>query len=130
MQKGLLAIDEKGQLIGQITETKKNFSTLTLANDPNFSLSVFVGETSNGLLEGNLIGAKILYIEDKDQVKIGDRVWVKPPSCSSPIKIGKVKNITKRRSALFYDITVELAHQSAFFDKVDIVKQSHLFGDK
>ncbi len=122
LQKGLLAIDTKGHLIGKITEVKKNFSTLTMANDPNFSLSVFVGEASTGLLKGNLTGAKILYIESKDKVKKGDRVWVKPPSCPSPIIIGKVKNVKKRKSALFCDITVELAHQSAFFNKVFVIK--------
>ena len=122
LKKGLLAVDEKGRLVGKITEVKKTFSTLTLINDPNFNLSVFVGESANGLLKGNLLGAKVLYIENKDKVKKGDRVWVKPAACSSPIKIGEVKNIKKSENALFCDIEVKLAHQGSFFDKIFVVR--------
>ena len=122
LKKGLLAVDAKGRLVGKITEVKKTFSTLILINDPNFNLSVFVGESANGLLKGNLIGAKVLYIENENEVKKGDRVWVKPAAYASSIKIGEVKNVKKSENALFCDIEVELAHQGAFFDKIFVVR--------
>ena len=130
LKKGLLVVDTRGRLMGKVSEVKKTFSTIVLINDPNFNLSVFVGESANGLLKGSLIGAKVLYIENENEVKKGDRVWVKPASCSSPIKIGEVKKVKKSESALFCDIEVKLAHQGAFFDKVFVVRQSHPFRDK
>ena len=122
LEKGLLALDKNGKLIGKITEVKKTFSHLLLITDPNFDLSVFVGELGSGLLKGHLTGAKILYIEEDEAIKKGDRVWVRSGSSISAIEVGKVKNIKKGSNQLFCDITVELASEDAFFDKVFIIK--------
>jgi len=122
LEKGLLALDKNGNLIGKITEVRKNFSHLLLITDPNFDLSVFVGELGSGLLKGNLTGAKILYIEEDEAIKKGDRIWVRANSSTSAIEIGKVKNIKKGSNQLFCDITVKLASEDAFFDKVFIIK--------
>jgi len=122
LEKGLLAVNENGRLIGKITEVKKTFSHLLLVNDPNFNLSVFVGEFSSGLLKGNLTEAKILYIEEDEAIKKGDRIWVKTNPSSSQIEVGKVKSVRKGTNQLFCDITVELVSEGAFFDKVFILR--------
>ena len=122
LKKGLLAVNEKGKLIGKITEVKKTFSHLLLINDPNFKLSVFVGKFSSGLLKGTLTGAKILYIEKKEAIKKGDKVWVKTDSLSFPIEVGKVKSIKKGTNQLFCDIAVELTSESIFFNKIFILR--------
>jgi len=122
LEKELFAVNEKGELIGKITEVKKAFSHLLLVNDPNFNLSVFVGELGSGLLKGNLTGAKILYIEEDVAIKKGDRIWVKAGSSTSAIEVGKVESIRKGTDQLFCDITVKLASEGAFFDKVFILK--------
>ena len=122
LEKDLLAVDKNGKLVGKITEVKKAFSHLLLVNDPNFNLLVFVGELSSGLLKGNLTGAKILYIEEDESIKKGDRVWVRTGSSTSAIEVGKVKTIRKGTNQLFCDITVELAVHGSFFDKVFILK--------
>ena len=122
MKKGLLAVDERGKLVGKITEVKKVFSHLLLLNDHNFSLSVFVGEKTCGLLKGNLTGAKILYIEENEGVQKGDRVWAKVDSFSFPIEVGKIQSVKKGANQLFCDIEVKIAPENAFFDKVFIIK--------
>ncbi|NQT28674.1 MAG: rod shape-determining protein MreC [Candidatus Omnitrophica bacterium] len=122
LEKDLLAVDKSGKLIGKITEVKKTFSHLLLVNDPNFNLSVFVGEFSSGLLKGNLTGAKVLYIEENESIKKGDRIWVRAGSSTSVIEVGKVKSIRKGTDQLFCDITVQLPPGDAFFDKVFILK--------
>ncbi len=122
LEKGLLVVNENGKLIGKITEVKKTFSHLLLVNDPNFNLSVFVGELGSGLLKGNLTEAKILYIEEDEAIKKGDRIWVEANPSSSPIEVGKVKSVRKGTNQLFCDITVELASEGAFFDKVFILR--------
>lgn len=118
----LLAIDTNGRLVGKITEVKKTFSHLLLVTDPNFSLPVFVGDSGLGLLKGNLTGAKILYIEEKELVKKGDKIWVKSGSSAPPIEVGEVKNVKKGTNQLFCDVTVKLDSPGAFFDKVFIVR--------
>lgn len=122
MKKGLLAVDERGKLVGKITEVKKVFSHLLLLNDPNFSLSVFIEEKTCGLLKGNLTGAKILYIEEGAGIQKGDRVWVKVDSSSFPIEVGKIQSVKKGANQLFCDIEVKIAPENAFFDKVFIIK--------
>ena len=122
LEKDLLAVNSKGKLIGKITEVKETFSDLLLVNDPNFNLSVFVGELGSGLLKGNLTEAKILYIENDELIKKGDRVWARAGSSTSTIEVGKVKSVRKGTNQLFCDITVELASEGAFFDKVFILK--------
>ena len=122
LKKGLLAINEEGQLLGKITEVKKTFSHLLLINDPDFKISVFVGKFGSGLLKGNLTGAEILYVEKEETIKKGDRVWVKSDSLSFPIEVGKVKSIKKRTNQLFCNIAVELTSESIFFNKIFILR--------
>jgi len=122
LKEGLLAVNEKGELLGKITDVKSTCSHLLLINDPNFNLSVFVGELGSGLLKGNLTGAKILYIEDNEAVKKGDRIWVEAYSSASVIEVGTIKSVKKGTNQLFCEITVSLAFQGAFFDKVFILR--------
>ncbi len=122
VKEGLLVVDEKGKLIGKVSETKATHAGLTLVNDPNFSLAVFVGESASGLLRGNLTGAKILYIEDADNVKVNDRVWVKVSTQPSSITIGEVASVKKSKNQLFCDIKVSLSQPGAFFKQVFIIK--------
>lgn len=122
LKKGLLAVDKDGRLIGKIAEVKKTFSHLLLVNDPNFNLSVFIGKSGSGLLNGTLTGAKVLYIEEEEAIKKDDRIWVKVGSSASTIEVGTVENIRKGSGQLFCDIAVKLSSEGAFFDKVFILK--------
>ena len=122
LAKGLFAIDEGGHLLGKIVEVEDEFSQLILVNDPSFTASVFVGENASGLLEGGLAGAKVLYLEDSDNIKIGDRVWLKVNQLAAPIEIGKVKDLNKNHDNLFWNVGVELFKEKTFFNQVYIIK--------
>jgi rod shape-determining protein MreC len=122
LSEGLFVIDEGGNLLGKIHDVKKNSSHLIFIDDPDFAVPVYISEKSFGLLKGNLIGAKILYIEDASDIKIGDTVWVKAVGLLSPVNIGEVKAIKKNVNDLFWDIDVELTIKDTFFDKVFIIK--------
>ncbi len=120
VEKAMFVVDEDGNLVGKIIEVNQNHSKIILVNDPNFNLSVFVGEQGFGLLEGDLIGARLLYIEDSDQVKKGDEVWIKLES--SVIPVGKVKDISNNSNDLFWNVEVKLNIKTSFFDKLFILK--------
>lgn len=122
IEEGQLAIDEEGNLLGKILEVNKKTSRLILVNDPGFNLSVFVGKQGYGLLKGNITNARILYIEDGDKIRKGDKVWVKTADSTSSVKIGKIKRIRKSSNSLFWDVDAELALGNNTFHKVFIIK--------
>ena len=122
VSEGLLVIDENGGLVGRILKVENNSSRLLLVSDPNFNVPVFVGKEAFGMFKGNLVGAKILYIEDGDKIASGDKVWLKNPSSGSVIQIGKVGNVKKSDASLFWDVDVELFLKASVFDKLFIVK--------
>ncbi len=122
VSEGRFVIDENGNLLGKIQDVKKKSSYLMFIDDPDFAAPVYISEKNYGLLKGNLIGAKILYIEDASDIKIGDKVWVKAVGLLSPVSIGAVKAIKKSNDDLFWDIDVELTISDTVFDKVFIIK--------
>jgi rod shape-determining protein MreC len=119
---GSYAIDEHGWLVGKIIEIGNTRSRLILIDDPNFSLPVFVGENSFGLLKGSLGGVKILYIENAEQIKAKDKVWLKISSLASPIYIGEIKKVIHDKDSLFLDVEAKIFSQNPFVHKIFIIK--------
>lgn len=122
LEKGLYAVNEDGYLIGRITETNNNYSRLMLVDDPDFGLAVFAGENCFGFLQGGLGRVKILYVENSEEVKTGDKVWFKTPFMDSPIYIGRIKTAKKDTNSLFQDIEVKLFTKNIILHKVFVIK--------
>lgn len=121
LKKGLYAIDESGFLVGKIVETRKNYSRLMLIDDPDFNIPVFVGETAFGLLRGSLEGIKVIYVENKDDVRVNDKVWCKISFFSFPVYIGEVRRLKRERNNLFLDIDVRLLSTNPYLHKIFII---------
>lgn len=122
IKKGLFAVDETGSLIGRVTEADRDFSRLVFINDPGFNLPVFIGDGVAGLLKGSLNGAKILYIENNQELKPGDRVWLKTAELPASIDIGKIKSVTKNKNSLFWNVDVKLDFNASRFGRIFIVQ--------
>ena len=122
LKKGLFAIDENGKLIGKITQVSEDSAQVILVNDPDFNLSVFIGEKGFGLLKGALSGAKILYVEDGNEMHPGDKVWLKNPSLVVPVEVGTIAKVRRNPNNLFWDVDVELPLKNSFFEKLFIIK--------
>jgi len=118
----LFAVSSNGNLLGKISDATEKNCRLTFINDPNFSLTVFIGKETVGLLKGNLIGAKILYIENDQQLRIGERVWVKNPGLPEPIEIGTIKSAKRNSNNLFWSVSVQLPFKNTLFEQVFIIK--------
>ncbi|MFH1876149.1 MAG: rod shape-determining protein MreC [Candidatus Omnitrophota bacterium] len=103
---GLYVINEEGFLVGRITEVRDDFARLVLLHDSDFSLSVFVGENSFGLLRGGLEGLKVFYIEASESVGQGDTIWLTIPGFGIPLYIGDVKKVANSNDNLFLDVDV------------------------
>ncbi len=119
---GLFAIDEQANLLGKVAEVDKNSCRLMLVDDPEFNVSVFVGEKTFGFLEGALTGARVLYIEEAEEIKLKDKVWLKISSLANPVDIGEVRKASKNENSLFWDISVKLYAKNSFFGKIFLVK--------
>ncbi|MDD5194930.1 MAG: rod shape-determining protein MreC [Candidatus Omnitrophica bacterium] len=113
ISEGAYAINDDGYLIGRVTQVKRDFCRLILLNDPDFSSSVFVGGKSFGLLRGGLDGVKVLYVENEENVRLGDTVWIKQAPFNFPLYIGKVKRLKTDPDSLFLELDVKLLSDGA-----------------
>ncbi|MDD5584976.1 MAG: rod shape-determining protein MreC [Candidatus Omnitrophica bacterium] len=122
VSEGSYAVNEEGYLVGRIAEVRDAYSRLILLNDPDFSVSAFVGEGSYGLLRGGLEGIRVLYIDDSEAVRIGDKVWMKMPSSNFPLYIGEVKRLIQNAESLFLEVDVKLFSDGTIPNKIFILK--------
>jgi cell shape-determining protein MreC len=122
VKKGAYVIDERGYLLGKIITVKSKYSYLMLIDDPDFSLTVFIGEKALGMLKGTLGAVAIFYIEEEDKVKVKDKVWAKIPNVAFPIYIGEIRRINKDPNGLFLDIDVALFSREPLLHKIFIIK--------
>jgi len=122
LRPGLFAVDSDGFLVGKLVEVKNNFSRLMLVDDPEFSLPVYIGNDSLGLLSGGLDVVKIQYIDISDNVKLNDIVWFKTPLMSCPVYVGRVRKINENKNGLFLDVDVQLFSQNPLVKKIFIIK--------
>jgi len=107
IEKGDLALSKDGYLVGKVTYIGKKFGVVTLLNDPQFFLPVFIEDKGRALLKGGLRNRlKILYVEEEQEVKEGDRVWVKDEGINFPIYIGKIARAEKTLDSFFLDVEV------------------------
>jgi len=107
IEKGDLALNKDGYLVGKVTYIGKKFGVVTLLNDPQFFLPVFIEDKGRALLKGDLRNRlKMLYVEEEQGVKEGDRVWVKDKKINLPIYVGKIVKVKKTLDSFFLDVEV------------------------
>ncbi|UCG35324.1 MAG: rod shape-determining protein MreC [Candidatus Omnitrophota bacterium] len=122
IQPGLLAVDEEGYLVGKVIEAEAHYARVILIDDPDFSLPVFVGEDSFGLLKGTLKGARILYIENEELIKPNDEIWLRTPYSYSVIYAGQVKQVKRGKHSLFWEVQAKLFAKRPFLHTIYIVR--------
>ncbi len=122
IKKGMYVIDEDGFLVGRVIGVNRNYAQVILLNDPDFSLPVFVGENSFGLLKGGLEGIKVLYVENAEEIKPKDRVWIKVPKIAFPLFIGEIERLNRNEGDLFWDLKLKPYAKSILRRKVFIVQ--------
>lgn len=122
IQPGMFVIDENGNLFGKIAEIKEDFARIVMTSDPDFNLQVFIGEENIGLLKGTLKGARIMYVEDAENLEIGDSIWFQIPYYNVPIKIGEIKKIQKNQHSLFWEIEANLSFKDYPLNKLFIIE--------
>ena len=122
VRKGFYAIDEEGWLVGKVVEVRPTYAWVMLVDDPDFSIPVFVGKASVGLLKGSLGGTKILYIENGEFVRENDRVWLKVPFLKFPIYVGEVQRLKEDKGSIFCDVEVRLFSENPLLHQMFIVQ--------
>lgn len=122
LKEGMYAVNADGYLIGRITDVKGKYSRLILIDDPEFTLPVFIGKDSLGMLKGGLDSVKVLYIDARDNVNVNDIIWFKMPFLSYPIYIGRIEKISEDNDGLFFDVDVSLFAKNPILDKIFVLR--------
>ncbi len=116
-----LVLNEEGFLIGKVTHKEKRYAVITLLNDPQFFLPVFIENKGRALLKGNLENLKLLYVEETQKVKKEDRIWIKEKNFNFPIYIGKVINLRKPKNSFFLNVEVKPFASLSLIEEVFIL---------
>lgn len=122
IKEGDLVINEEAMLIGKVTRKEKKYVVITLLDDPQFFLPVFIENKGRALLKGNLTeNLKLLYVEDTQKVEKGDRIWVKEKNFDFPIYIGEIINLKKSKNSFFLDVEVKPFASLSLIEEVFIL---------
>ena len=116
-----LVLNEEGFLIGKVTHKEKGYAVITLLNDPQFFLPVFIENKGRALLKGNLENLKLLYVEERQKVRKEDKIWIKEENFNFPIYIGKIINLRKSKNSFFLDVEVKPFASLSLIEEVFIL---------
>lgn len=104
--KGSLALVPQG-LIGKVYEVSEEFSRIHFIYNPSFSVMVQIGESkAAGILKGNGVSSRILYVTNDKEINKGDKVLIASNSLENypAIEIGKISEI--RDNEGFLDLSL------------------------
>lgn len=119
---GMYVIDDKRNVIGKITETKEGISKVTLLQDPNITIPVFV-RRNIGVLKGSLSGKpQIKYIDSMRLVEAGDEVLFRHPQYNIIFPVGKVTRVRKMKDSLFLYIEVKPNYNIVDLESIFVIK--------
>ncbi|OQX86524.1 MAG: hypothetical protein B6D55_05895 [Candidatus Omnitrophica bacterium 4484_70.2] len=121
IKENALVLNEEGFLIGKVTHKEKGYAVITLLNDPQFFLPVFIENKGRALLKGNLENLKLLYVEERQKVRKEDKIWIKEKNFNFPIYIGKIINLRKSKNSFFLDVEVKPFASLSLIEEVFIL---------
>ena len=103
---GDIVLNEDG-LIGVVSKTYKNYSTVELLTNNEINISVKIND-SYGILKSANNKIKVEDVKLNEQINIGDKIYTSGLTSIKPnILIGTVKNVLKGSLELEYEIEVE-----------------------
>lgn len=120
--KDMLVVDQEGYLVGKVAWAEKSRAQVILLTNPDFQTPVLVNNKIAGLLQGNLSGTEILYIEKKEDIKPGDLVHAALSSFEPAIKAGKITRVRKGEDELFSEVGVDVFFKKQLPRIVFVVK--------
>ena len=103
---GDIVLNEDG-LIGVVSKTYKNYSSVELLTNNEINISVKIND-SYGILKSANNKIKVEDVKLNEQINIGDKIYTSGLTSIKPnILIGTVKNVLKGSLELEYEIEVE-----------------------
>jgi rod shape-determining protein MreC len=109
LTKGLPVMIPEG-IAGQVIDVSSHHSKVMLIIDRNSAVDALVQRTrARGIIQGSSTGMCLFnYVSSKDDVKVGDKIVASGLDGVFPKgqRIGAVKSLLKRESAIFHEVTV------------------------
>jgi len=110
LQKGLPVVLPQG-IVGQVIEVSDQYSKVMLIIDRNSAVDALVQRSrARGIIKGaSADQCRFEFVLRKHDVQIGDTVIASGLDGVYPkgLRIGRISNLSERKSDIFYDITVE-----------------------
>jgi len=122
ISQNMLVVDKDGNLVGKVKEVYADRSKVILIRNPDFQTPVSIDNRILGLLQGNLSGVEILYVEESNQINLSEPIYAALSPFTSIVKVGKISRIKKAKDSFFYEIEVDISAQDKLPQVLFIVK--------
>lgn len=123
IKKLMPALFGKNILVGQVSETSKNYSSIQTIFDPNWQLPVRIGEKEiNGLLQGGN-EPKITFIEKDKPIVVGDAVYSAKQGFPLGLKVGEISEVKESAPGVFKEAVLTTPFNIGDLREVEILLQ-------
>ncbi len=121
VKKGMTAVLDESILIGQVNDVFENSSNVRTVFDPDWQISVKIGEEKiNGFFQGGN-EPKITLIEK--EIKVGDPVFTASKDFPLDLKIGEIKEIREKTKGVFQEAVIEAPYNVNELESIYLVKE-------
>lgn len=115
------AVLKENVLVGKVAEIFENHSVVKTIFDPEWELSVRIGEKeTNGLFQGGA-EPKVVLIDKEKPLQVGDVVYSASDDFPYGLKIGEVKEIRENSSGVFKEAILEMPFNPAELREINLI---------
>lgn len=122
VKKMMTATVDENILLGQVVNVFINYSVIQTIFDPNFQLSVRIGDKQiDGFLQGGN-APKVTLIEKNKQIQTGDIVYSASQEFAYGLKIGEISEINETSAGVFKEATLKMPFNVNELREIQIMK--------
>jgi len=122
VKKMMTATVGENLLLGQVINVFASYSVIQTIFDPNFQLSVKIGDKQiDGLFQGGN-APKVTLIEKNKQIQTGDIVYSASQEFSYGLKIGEVSEINETLAGVFKEAILKMPFNINELREIQIIK--------
>lgn len=122
IKKSMAATVGDNILLGQVKEVFEDYSVIQTIFDPDWQLSVRIGEAENNALLKGGNEPRVVLIEKEKQIQINDVVYSASQEFPYGLKIGEVAEIRQTAAGVFKEAVLKIPFNVGELREVKIIK--------
>lgn len=122
IKKSMAATVGDNILLGQVKEVFEDYSVIQTIFDPDWQLSVRIGEAENNALLKGGNEPRVVLIEKEKQIQINDVVYSASQEFPYGLKIGEVAEIRQTAAGVFKEAVLKIPFNVGELREVQIIK--------